>query len=89
MPCSQRLTLIFCVTVMTKPPVATVTDKVKNRLEQLDDFEEVRDTIRHLFMASGQIMSQRTGAVKETGTGGFRKGRTGGAPAKFFSNKIF
>ena len=29
------------ISVTPKAPAGTVTDKVKNRLEQLDDFEEV------------------------------------------------
>ncbi len=31
----------FCLSVIQKGAQGTVTEKVKNRLEQLDDFEEV------------------------------------------------
>ena len=39
------ISMIYIITVVIRAQQTTVTDKVKNRLEQLDDFEEVRGQI--------------------------------------------
>ena len=36
------LVVVVCVVIVKTQKTVTVSDKVKNRLEQLDDFEEVR-----------------------------------------------